>query len=814
MSKDFSKHQSLLNNFRGKVSDSNFDANFSAKTKNLAKTESFLLKMELKRLASSCTRFIDLRGLVDGDCRVYEHQGQNHFLDELAIQVFEENIALYGSYTFGVYEAVKNTENNFRVIYQNEKAGKLAPSNEPVKKLQEKLQYPATLYQFSDYFDRIEERMNFAINLIITLENNLQVPATSSDLSVNGCKFRFTEQLPLAVGDKVNIKFTGLEQEFQFGTSDIFTFEVRNTYQDGDTQLLGCQRIEAPEKDPFKRFLMAYIQGNKRRYKVNLDNTIDALQARSFEQFILPKLNELPIVLEQEANDIIPRYALTTNNNQATFQYWQDEKGQSSLHCLLSEERIARIQRLANTGKSLLVFSFTHQHQGKSFFYTLDDQQLPPNDDFFAQFLTFASSKASFAITELNCFEVDDNKIYAPFTLSNTRSIKSQYINLPPSDEVKASVAKLPYIVVASDITHPDIIEQYQGLSSEKLDTTKLKNYGHKRLKKPQLVDELGITYKNQRQELRFIYNTDAVVECEKVKWRGKSQDFSVSGLKIKLESSAMLSIGDVVYLTFPKLQKITKEFDLKQLPYEVVRINKKKTIINLRVHVKEHQHIGRAFFKLLINKNRNKLTPDEYAMLTPGLSAALRTSYAKNMRIPTLTVQTSGSRYKIEVLTSNDEENELLQTMKQFSDRQRFYNLYPLLTKLQVNNSLEQSLKALLTNEDPVTKLMYVAVNESETKVDKAFNVALDSELNTPELKQFFIKRALKRGQFYCLQLKISRTNEPDMEYLNAELSYVSSYAIHRGKQIEQDIWSVVGVIQVFDVTQEAMLGYRLAAD
>jgi hypothetical protein len=118
MSTDFSKHQTLINSFRGRVNESNFDVKFSASTKKLSKTDSFLLKMELKRLASPCTRSIDLRGLVDGNCKVYEHKGQKHFLDEVAVKVFEENIELYGSYTFGVYEAVKNTENNFRVIYQ------------------------------------------------------------------------------------------------------------------------------------------------------------------------------------------------------------------------------------------------------------------------------------------------------------------------------------------------------------------------------------------------------------------------------------------------------------------------------------------------------------------------------------------------------------------------------------------------------------------------------------------------------------------------------------------------------------------------
>lgn len=82
-------------------------------------------------------------------------------------------------------------------------------------------------------------------------------------------------------------------------------------------------------------------------------------------------------------------------------------------------------------------------------------------------------------------------------------------------------------------------------------------------------------------------------------------------------------------------------------------------------MQVKGHQHIGRAFFRLLISKNRHKLTPYEYAMLTPGLAEALRTSYAKNMITPALVVQTSGSRYKVEAIASNNDSSELFKKMK-----------------------------------------------------------------------------------------------------------------------------------------------------
>lgn len=810
MTKDFSKYQNIIDDFRGKVNKTSFESKFASSTSNLAKTEKFILKMELKRLAGPCTRSIDLRGLVDGECKLFEYDGQSHFLDTVAISVFEDNITEYNGYTFGVYEAVKNTENNFRVIYKKEQAGNTRKADATSAKLQEKLQYPASLYHFDQYNDRLEERMNFAIAIIVTLDNKQQLMATSIDISPSGCKFRLTNELPLDIGQIIEIKFSGLEQEFQFGTNDIFPFKVKSIHRDGNTQLIGCQRTRVSEKDTFKPFLSGYIQGNKRRYKINLDNTITALQARSFEQYLLPQLNELPVFIEKGQNGLTPRYALTTSNNQAVYQYWQDESGNSTLPSLLNNQRLERLQQMS--GQSLLVYSFMHHSKGKTFFYSMDEEQLRASNEFSSAFLALAANQKSFSITELSCLDVDKDSAYSPFTLANTHSRQEQFSNLPPSEEVIASLAVIPLIAVVNDITHPSLVAQYQQSSSNKISTAKLKKYGHRRLATPILVDEIGVSYKNQRQELRFIYDTPVVVECENVQWQGKSHDFSVSGFKLELDNPAILAKGDVVYLTFPKLQKITSAFDLKGLPYEIVHINKKKTILNLRVHVKAHQHIGRAFFKLLISKNREKLTPDEYAMLTPGLAEALRTSYAKNMDTSALIAQTSGSRYKVEAVTSNNNSNELVQQMKRLSDREGFYNLYPLLTKIQSNGLLEQHLKTLLVGDEPLTELLYISIDDSQHQVDKSVQVMLDSELNSAEAKRFYIKKAIKRGQFYCAKLVISRTNEPDMSYLNAELSYISSYAIHRAKKIEQDIWSVVGAIQYFDITKEVLFSYNLS--
>lgn len=357
MNKDFSKYQKIIDEFSGQVLNNDFEARFNDVARNISKTERFLLKMELKRLAAPCSRLIDLRGHVDGECKAFEHEDRTHFLDSIARTVFTEAFTRYGGYTFGVYEATMNTTNNFRVIYQKEKNRVSKSPSTDNTKVFEKSQYPAQFYSFGPYHNRVEERMNFVISIQVTLDKEHEFECTTSDLSVNGCKFRLNDLKPMSIGQQVTVRFSGLEDQFQLGSESDFVYEVKNLTLLDNMQLVGVKRVLQEQTGPnsFTPFMVDFIQSNKRRYKINLDNTISALQARSFEQYILPKSNELAIFINKNENVLTPKYALTCNNNQGLYQYWQDEKSHSTLYCLITPARIAQLKKLAISGKSLLV---------------------------------------------------------------------------------------------------------------------------------------------------------------------------------------------------------------------------------------------------------------------------------------------------------------------------------------------------------------------------------------------------------------------------------------------------------------------------
>ena len=563
MTTDFSKYNDLIEQFRGAVTSASFEAEFSSATQNLAKPEKFLLKMELKRLAQPCTRLIDLRGLVDGECQAYEHDGRIHFLDDIAIRVFEENLTYYNGYTFGVYDAAMNTENNFRVIYQREKAEQPLSNSTSVKKenkvrTPEQTDYSAELISFGPYHNRIEERMNFAISLEVMFSKSDKQVCTSSDISANGCRFRIKKMKNIDVGQELLIRFVGLEEEFEFGDETQFVYEVRNVEKISSGQLIGVERIYKQDKrqDSFYRFLSKFIQGNKRRYKINLDNTISAVRSRAYEQFFLPKINELPVFLQENEKGLAPNYCLTCHDNRLVFEYWQDEKKRSTLHYLLSKQRLKQLQALRESGESLLVYSFVHMNQGQSYFYTADQQQLLEDPEFCLQFLGFAASKDSFAISQLSLIDCLPDNAESLLTLADSLEKKDAYLTQAYSKDVTDILEKLPYILVVNDITTTELVKQYQEYSFEGITTARLKEFGHRRVMPSVDATPVGISYCEQRKEPRFFYNTPVKVAAGKVAWSGASVDFSISGMKVELSKPAILRKGDIVSLTFPKLQK------------------------------------------------------------------------------------------------------------------------------------------------------------------------------------------------------------------------------------------------------------------
>ena len=795
MTKDYSRYQKIITQFRGQVHNNDFDNTFSLVAKHIPKTERFLLKMELKRLATPCVRSLDLREYVEDKCLFFEYGEQQHILNQDAINIFEDNVNAYGGYTFGVYESVIKSATSSRYNIQAESSA-AAPKN--------KTNFLVKFYQFGPYFNRSQERMNYATSLQLTLNDKYVVEAISSDISESGCKVRFNKTQNLRIGQIINIRFSKFKTDFPVDVDNKYAYQVCNIYFSNDMQFVGLSRVYKNEAtDSLRIFLRDYIQNNKSRYKINMDNTLNAIRSRSFEHFSLPKSNELAVFIEHDKKDMRPRYALTTNNNESVYRYWKNEDNKSQLHCLITPERIALLKKAATLGRTLLVYSFIHINQGKCYFYTADEKQLTEEPNLMAKFLSFAASKTSFAITNLTIIKTNDKLAHSPLTLTDTLSDNTL------SKEVEVTLSNLPYIIVTNAINHENVIDEYTKLPFDKSNLANLKKFGHQRTYDNK-IDEVFINYNEQEFEPRYHYKTSVLITSSKKDIKGQSQDISISGLKIILDEAVTLQKGDMVSLTLPELQKLTVSYNLKKLSYRVVQITKAEQVVHLEAIDKRSPHQGKLFFKQLIEKNKAQLATELCETIIPGLAKALRNIYSQSLINPALMIQADGNGYNIEALVSGAEQGKILSHMRHLSTQQSFYNLYPILNKIQMFDLMITELKTMHENDAPLVNTLYIAINPNGETIERSVTTKLESELTSQKLKQIFINNALKRGHFFCLQIKLSRTEKPEMSYLAPELKYISTYFKQKAKEIEIENSKVIGVMQLFDITQEALIRHK----
>lgn len=212
------KYEDLITELKQYLGNPKFNLIFKTKTAELTKPEQFLVKMEMTRLSQPIARFIDLRGLVTGQVKPYDHNGKQHFMDETAIEVFEAALKQHGGYTLAVYEAVMNTENNHRVL-QRKTTEKIAE-----QAIDDSLN--TNVIKFASYESRSEERMNYSIKVTVEYNDKKSIAASTSDISLSGCKIKLATRYVLKKGHLIALRLVGLEQDFELGLKNGIQYEV------------------------------------------------------------------------------------------------------------------------------------------------------------------------------------------------------------------------------------------------------------------------------------------------------------------------------------------------------------------------------------------------------------------------------------------------------------------------------------------------------------------------------------------------------------------------------------------------------------
>lgn len=818
MATELQDYSALIEDLKAYVNQTDFDSQFKSKAANVPKAKQFLIKMELKRLGQPCNRLLDLRGHVAGEPTAYEHKGQIHYLDEIAKQIFESQVEKFGQYTIGCYEAVLNAENNNRIIHKREQEARLEeklrkenPTKAPAKSADEKkaAEFGASLVHFTQYGIRTEERMNFSINIEMQFSIGDTLKAVSSDLSVSGIKVKVPAARKFVKGQKIAIYLTGLEQEFELGLRDGIQYEVVGIDEiNAGHNYVRMKRTFTEDIAAFDDFLGNFINGNKRRYKVNLDNTLEAVAVKGYEQYYLPRVTTLPIFIRQIKDRLLPTLALATENNRATLGHFSDENKNLVFQQILNMSRLEQLLLSDRGIKETLLYSFTHARKGKIYFYSATAEELAASPELRSTFLHFASKKESWKVHKLQLVPVSEHDAHIPLSVPDSAGKEIKRLNQMPSPKVQGLLQNLKFVVFMTPISLPTHKEEYQKHHEMSVPAALLNKFGHQKLKRYLKMEVETIEYVNLRSEERYLYKTGVKVALPNGEEpaNGTTRDFSTHGLQIVLEQGSPFAKGDIIVIALPEMQRVTNKFNLTKLAYEIVAISRDKTVMNLRVFEPKGFHHARQFFKKLIVQNKAKLTPAKMESRYPGLSKALRNLSAKHVCNTPLYIDKDGTKFDIKLVGKSCEPNLILSLLGQFRDEQHDLSLYPLLKDNAAANVYGPLVSDMERADTPKILELYIRYRTGQSSEARTFISHYSDQFLSEDMMLSFIKASVKGDVLFAFRIYISKTGRPDMDYIAKELSYIGNYAQHRAKELEGRLWNVTGVGDMVDISEEVL--------
>ena len=808
MSQDLEEYQDIIEQLKPMINEPEFNQVLSQVASNVPKQKRFLIKMELKRLAKPCLRLIDLRGQVAGDCRQYTYQDKSHYLDDTAIDVFERQVRLFGEYTMGVYEAVKNTENSYRIIYQKQreeaaKEGQVIKHDEP---------HHAPVMQFGDFAKRSEERMNFAVNIELFTELNKSIQATTIDVSVSGLKVKVANEHLFKVGERVTVQFRGLEGEYSIDRKAGVGYTITDVESTKKEQRVSLKKDDELVPDSFEEFFEKFIHGNKRRYKVNMDNTLTAIKLKTYEQYFIPNFTSVPIYIEKVNGLNIPKYALINDSNKDPLYYWSDEQFELRIGYLINHQRIERLLAKHENYREMMLFAFNHVKDDKVYFYSASEDELFERPDLMKVFLGYGARKASWRAYKLQITDMHLDQAHMPLSLPDSVSSAVKRQNHPPAPRLLSRIKNVRHIALLTDVTDDVGTQNYERIPIRRGEIAKLKVFGHPRNRVPPIVKMFRFKYHNQRKETRYQLRTKVMLNFGDMTLEGSSEDVSTRGLRVELSDFFHGDEKDLVKLSFPTLQKVTRKYELVDLPYRVKGISYDRNVLHLHAVTDAANKTAQRFFDELIRNNRSKLKAYKEEEEIPGIGNALRNLYARNIINTAFFIRKEGIEFVPDALVSANM-NSRINNLLSYDAEPGNFNLHFLYSTYGVElDFIQYTLKKIKTNNKPIMREIFVAFDPSKENIDEVVKSRFSDQFHGDKERKNFIVQAMEAGQFIAVKVFLARAGRPDMERLQTEINYVGVYAIHRAKVLEEQLWSIIGVGDLVDVTDEVMIRHHFS--
>lgn len=760
----------------------------------------FLYRMEQVRLAQASQRPLDLRLKGHADCAPYEYQGLTHYLDETGRLVFEAALAEYGGvYTEGVYERVSRAapEDRERALRLRKAIAQKIHSQMAVSErlAMEAARLPlepacdVEILPFGYSSQRKETRLIYVTGVTL-LAAGIRYKAKTSDLSVSGLKLTLPAVAPVSVGMSVAVHFESLEQSERYPHEPQAYRIVKIGEQNGKPRLYVQRISDAPGAEDFAKFLEGFIEANSRRYPIDLEDAVLALKSRVYGQLYAQVMAHIPFFLRGRELVLFGQNPCNSRLLSSTAA----EPGEA-MSLLLNSDRLSELIHRADREQGLLLYAYTgEQDSGAQFFNAAEPEFLSDNAK--AAFVARGRESGT-----LRIFLARLRNLQTPQP-ARIAEIGAELQQHAPElvAELEANFAGLTYAGALFDVTEQALASQPRIAQAEMLEALALDSEAAEPAPSALTLPSVQLGYRVRRGESRFLHETEVQLTAAGATYSGMSVDFSVQGMRLKLDETVLLAAGEPVRLSLTSLAKRVKGMVLSDLPYKVVRVGEDGQTVTLRCEVRQGAHDGAEFFRKLIEANRERLALDNSEWLMQAKALRMEALVSDNLfGLPFAISRDNARRHWLTKLGYCASGEELLWF---FRDEGGEYDFTAV--------GSPTILKALLSGEDLTAERTPGTTHTAELYLFKDYDESaqveqirsLSSRQLSPSGRNKFLAAVASRYDYRFLAVWLMSINAYPKADFDEELQFIRLHARHRASQLFEEFHNLVGFGELLDLS------------
>jgi len=782
-------HSVLIEQLKPLLMEPDFQDVFEQLTVDESSSTRFLLKMELNRISALCTRIIDLRDNTELACEEVIIANQRHFLDQPAKEALLQALPLYrNKYTLGVYEQIINAHKLRRLKLRE---------NVSIEDIDEENPFLMPGVVLGSYFNRCEERMNYSIRIRVFQQGRIEVNGVTLDLSVGGARIKLPLKHHLDPNQPLRVKLLELSDEFYL--DDLkhgVEYQIVDSQNKDGSAVFRLKRLGGGKA--LDGLLSQIIRSYKFRYKVDVNDVIVTATGLGFERHYLPLLTHLPLFVSIVDGKPIIAYELLGRGNQGIQHYFQDENEISQLPSFINSRRLTQLIKHPDGSDHCYLFSFTHNANGKLHFYsaTLAELNATKNSHLF---LGFASTKASWRVFKIVMQPIDHSKNYQTSTLPGD---DAHYSAL-----TEQQLAQFSHTLQLIDLTNEEARKDYQSWFDQS-DVNDLKIFSQVKIKQHS-IKKVSMPFSERRHEARFAFKTLVTVQQGDKQVTGITHDISSRGLQLTLEEAVNFNEPGGVTLSFPRLQAAAGNANLVNLPYQLIRSRINGLTMHLSATIGHHPHEGVEFITKFIAHNKQKLQQlSDNESQQKELADGLKNLFMRQLPGVPYFIEKTVKAAQMACLGIGTTSDEISHLFAQNSDKLLQYNLMPLLDNHVLKQQIIDPIKLMKTSQGMAFFEVFMHITP-QPRGAVQIQCKLKSELGGTEQQIQFISKSKKAGRFMALRVYLGATDKPDMSYIRRELEYINLHVTHRAKQLEAQLWNVIGSGELLDITAEVELRF-----